>query len=131
MATPTIIQAAGLPWETWPDRAVAERSRVRWKDLIGREQGTSQSLLLGIAEIPPGATLARHRHTAPEIYYVLAGAGHVEVDGQEYLATTGSAIFIPGDAMHGFNNTGAVTIIFVYVFAVDTFADLVYTFDEA
>ena len=33
-------------------------------------------------------------------------------------------------ALHAFSNTGATTIAFVYVFPVDAFADLVYTFDE-
>ncbi len=131
MATPTITQAADISWDTWLDPALAERSPVRWKDLIGRERGASQALSLGIAEIPPGATLARHRHAAPEIYYVLGGVGHVEVDGQAYPATSGSAIFIPGGALHAFTNTGAVTITFVYVFPVNAFADLVYTFEEA
>ena len=131
MAAPTITQAASLPWDTWPDPALAGRSPVRWKDLIGRERGASQALSLGVAEIPPGTTLVRHRHTAPEIYYVLVGAGSLEVDGQDYPATAGSAIFIPGGAMHAFTNTGAITITFVYVFPVDAFADLVYTFDGA
>ncbi len=131
MAAPTIAQAASLPWETWPDPALAGCSPVRWKDLIGRERGASQALSLGVAEIPPGATLARHRHVAPEIYYVLSGTGSVEVDGQDYPATVGSAIFIPGGATHSFTNTGAIPIAFVYVFPVDTFADLVYTFDRA
>ena len=120
-----------MPWETWTDPAVAEHSPVRWKDLIGRERGASQALSLGIAEIPPGGTLARHRHAAPEIYYVISGAGSVEVDGEDYPATAGSAVFIPGGALHAFANTGAVTIAFVYVFPVDAFADLVYEFDEA
>jgi quercetin dioxygenase-like cupin family protein len=93
MAAPTIIQAADVPWETWRDPAVAGRSPVRWKDLIGRERAASQALSLGVAEIPPGATLARHRHAAPEIYYLLSGAGSVEVDGKDYPATAGSAIF--------------------------------------
>jgi quercetin dioxygenase-like cupin family protein len=104
---------------------------VRWKDLIGRARGASQALSLGLAEIPPGATLARHRHAAPEIYYVLVGAGSVEVDGQDYPAAAGSAIFIPAGATHAFTNTGAITIAFVYVFPVDAFADLVYMFDSA
>jgi quercetin dioxygenase-like cupin family protein len=131
MAVPTIIQAAGVQWETWPDPALAERSPVHWKDLIGRERGASQSLSLGVGEIPPGATLARHCHAAPEIYYLLSGAGSVEVDGKDYPATAGAAIFIPGGAMHAFSNTGALTITFVYIFPVDAFDDLVYEFDEA
>ena len=131
MAAPTIIQSTDMPWETWRDPGLAARSPVRWKDLIGRDRGASQALSLGLAEIPPGATLARHRHAAPEIYYLLSGAGRVEVDGQGYPATAGSAIFIPGGAMHAFSNTGAITITFVYVFPVDTFAELAYEFDEA
>ena len=131
MAAPTIIQAGSVPWETWRDPALAERSPVRWKDLIGRERGASQAMSLGIAEIPPGATLARHRHAAPEIYYLLSGTGNVEVDGIDYPVAAGVAVFIPGGAPHAFSNTGASTITFVYVFPVDAFADLVYAFDEA
>jgi quercetin dioxygenase-like cupin family protein len=131
MAAPTIIQADALPWETWRDPALAERSPVRWKDLIGRERGASQAMSLGIAEIPPGTTLARHRHAAPEIYYLLSGTGNVEVDGIDYPVAAGVAVFIPGGAPHAFSNTGASTITFVYVFPVDAFADLVYAFDEA
>ena len=52
-------------------------------------------------------------------------------DDKDYRATAGSAIFIPGGALHAFSNMGAVTITFVYVFPVDAFADLVYEFDEA
>jgi quercetin dioxygenase-like cupin family protein len=130
MAVPTIIQSAGVPWETWRDSALAERSPVRWKDLIGHTRGASQALSLGVAEIPPRATLARHRHAIPEIYYVLSGAGSVEVDGIDYPAAAGSAIFIPGGALHAFSNTCAATITFVYVFPVDAFADLIYMFDE-
>ena len=93
MAAPTIIQADALPWETWRDPALAERSPVRWKDLIGRERGASQAMSLGIAEIPPGTTLARHRHAAPEIYYLLSGTGNVEVDGIDYPVAAGVAVF--------------------------------------
>ena len=80
MAVPIITHSAELLWETWRDPALAERSPVRWKDLIGREGDASQSLSLGVAEIPPGATLAQHRHAVPEVYYLLSGAGNVEVD---------------------------------------------------
>jgi quercetin dioxygenase-like cupin family protein len=118
-----------VPWETWRDPGLAERSPVRWKDLIGRERGASQALSLGEAEILPGATLARHRHDAPEVYYLLSGAGSVEVDGTDYPVAAGAAVFIPGGALHAFSNTGATTIAFVYVFPVDAFVDLVYTFD--
>jgi len=82
MAQPTIARGADIPWETWRDPALAERSPVRWRDLLGREPGASHSIALGVAEIPPGAALARHRHAAPEVYYLIAGAGRVEVDGQ-------------------------------------------------
>ena len=131
MAAPTIVQAADTPWETWPDPALAQASPVRWKDLIGRQRGASQAMSLGVAEIPPGAILARHRHAAPEIYYLLSGTGNVEVDGRNYPVAAGAAVFIPGGALHAFGNIGASTITFVYVFPVDAFADLVYEFDEA
>src|SRR5690349_8983828 len=129
MAQPTIARGADIPWETWRDPALAERSPVRWRDLLGREPGASHSIALGVAEIPPGAALARHRHAAPEVYYLIAGAGRVEVDGQGYDVVAGAAVFIPGGAEHAFANTGDSPISFVYVFPVDTFAELVYEFD--
>jgi quercetin dioxygenase-like cupin family protein len=130
MAQPTIVDGASAPWETWRDPALAERSPVRWRDLIGREPGASHAISLGVAEIPPGAELARHRHAAPEVYYLISGAGRVEVDGQGYDVAAGAAVFIPGGAEHAFANTGDRPISFVYVFPVDTFAELVYEFGE-
>ena len=78
-------------------------------------ESASQAMSLGIAEIPPGTTLARHRHAAPEIYYLLSGTGNVEVDGIDYPVAAGVAVFIPGGAPHAFSNTGASTITFVSV----------------
>ena len=129
MAEPLVVREADIAWETWPDARLAAESRVIWKDLIGRDGHASHSLAVGVAEIPTGARLSPHRHAAPEVYYVMSGEGAVRIDERDHPVAVGTAVFIPGNARHMFTNSGADPIRFVYVFAVDAFADLVYEFE--
>ena len=129
MAEPLVVREADIAWETWPDARLAAESPVLWKDLIGRGGHSSHSLAIGVAEIPVGARLSLHRHAAPEIYYLMSGAGIVRIDERDHPVAAGTAVFIPGDARHTFFNRGASPIRFVYVFPVDAFADLVYEFE--
>ena len=128
MATPTIIAADTVPWETWRDAALAARSPIRWRDLLAASVARIAGFPLGIAEIPLRATLARHRHQVSELYYVLSGTGRLTVDGQAYALAADAAVDIPGGAEHALTNVGATPLIFIYVFPVDAFADLVYEF---
>jgi len=129
MTEPLVVHEADVAWETWSDASRAAQSPIVWKDLIGRDRHASHSLAMGIAEIPPGARLSTHHHAAPEVYYILSGAGIVHVDDRDHPVTTGTALFIPGNARHTFFNHGAELVRFVYVFPVDAFADLVYEFE--
>jgi quercetin dioxygenase-like cupin family protein len=128
MATPIIVEPDMVAWETWREPALAARSLVRWKDLLGRDRREGRGLSVGIAEVPPGATLAQHRHRVSEVYYVLSGTGRLFVDGQEYTLAAGFAADIPGNAEHALTNLGSEPLIFIYIFPVEAFADLVYEF---
>jgi mannose-6-phosphate isomerase-like protein (cupin superfamily) len=128
MASGFVTRAADQVWETWDDPALARRSPVQWKTLISGERTASEALSLGVAQIPPGETLIRHYHAPPEVYYVIAGAGVVEIDGAAFDVGPGSAVFIPGNASHRFTNTGASVVQFVYVFPVDAFPKIEYVF---
>ncbi|HEU5097707.1 MAG TPA: cupin domain-containing protein [Roseiflexaceae bacterium] len=129
MAEALVIHEGDLAWETWSNARLALESPVVWKDLIGRDRHASDSLSLGIGEIPPGAHLSLHRHAAPEVYYVLAGEGIVRIDERDHPVAAGTAVYIPGNARHAFFNHGTHSIRFAYVFPVDAFADLVYEFE--
>ncbi|QIN83464.1 cupin domain-containing protein [Rubrobacter tropicus] len=85
---------------------------------------------LGVAKMPPGGTLGEHRHRQAEVYLVLSGSGCVRVDGEEAPIEAGSAVFIPGDAAHSCENTGASELRVAYVLAADSFEDVDYVFED-
>ena len=122
---PVILPAAACA-EGWDDDL---RGRVRWRTLFDAGRTPTEALTAGVAEIEPGDQLKVHRHTPPELYYLLAGEGIVTIDGVEYPVTAGTAVFIPGNAVHGIRNTGATLLRFFYAFAVNSFDEVEYIFD--
>ena len=103
---------------------------LTWRTLISGDRMRTDSLTAGVAELPPGELdhVGLHRHAQPEIYYVLAGDGILTIDGIDYALRAGSTAFIPGDSWHAARNTGASTLRIFYVFAADSFSDVVYEF---
>ncbi len=56
---------------------------------------------LAEAELEPGHATRRHYHAeSEEIYFVLAGAGEMEVDGERRPIGPGDAVLIPPRAWH-------------------------------
>jgi len=85
---------------------------------------------MGIAKIPPTGTLHEHRHRQAEIYLILQGTGSVRIDGKTRPVRAGSAVFIPGNAVHSCENTGAADLRFAYVFPANSFEEVEYVFGE-
>lgn len=102
--------------------------RVQWRTLFSAERTPTEALTAGVAEILPGHELKVHRHTPPELYYLLAGEGIVTIDGVEYPVSADTSVFIPGNAAHGLRNTGQSTLRFFYAFAVNSFDEVEYIF---
>jgi len=90
----------------------------------------SRALTMGIAKVPPGEALREHRHRQAEIYLVLEGTGSITIDGETRPVSAGSAVFIPGNALHSCESTGSSDLRFSYVFAADSFEEVEYVFDE-
>lgn len=112
--------------ERWQDPA---RGPVQWRTLISGDRTPTDSLTVGIAEVPAGAPDPRlHRHAQAEVYHVLAGEGMVTIDGRDFALRAGSTAFIPGDALHGARNTGAEPLRILYVFASGSFDEIDYRF---
>ena len=59
----------------------------------------------------PGEETRLYRHTASTIYFVLQGAGHTEVDGQEYPWETNDFFVVPNHRWRKFVNTGKEDVI--------------------
>jgi quercetin dioxygenase-like cupin family protein len=128
---PVIVQEEDLEWETWPNEEdVRKRGLVYFKTLVSSDVTRSGELTMGIAKIPPGEALRKHRHRQAEIYLILEGTGVVEIDSEARSVGAGSTVFIPGDAPHSCENTGASELRFAYVFPADSFEEIEYVFEE-
>lgn len=102
--------------------------RIAWRTLFSSERTPTESLTAGVGEIGPGDRLEAHQHTPTEVYYIFAGEGAVRIGEEEYRLKPGSAVFIPGNAVHGLRNTGRDILRFFYVFAADSFEEVDYRF---
>ncbi len=127
---PVVVREGDLEWGTWEDEGdVQDRGLVYFKTLISGDVTRSGELTMGIARIPPGETLHRHRHRQAEIYLFLEGTGLVEIGSEARPVGAGTAVFIPGDEFHRCENTGASDLRLAYVFPADSFDEIEYVFD--
>ena len=122
---PLVIRTEERQLDGWDDPV---KGLISWRTLFSGDQTPTNALTAGVAELEPGGCLGLHRHTPPEIYYVLEGSGIVTLDGAEHKVTTGAAVFIPGDCEHGIRNDGAAPLRLLYAFAVDAFSQVEYRF---
>ena len=128
---PVVVREEDLEWETWANEGdVPERGLVYWKTLVSEDVTHSDSLTMGIGRIPAGEGLRRHRHRQAEIYLILEGTGRVEIGPEARSIGAGSTVFIPGNAAHSCQNTGASDLRFAYVFPADSFKEIEYIFEE-
>ena len=68
-------------------------------------RATNQSL--AEATLAPGQQTQPHYHAdSEELYYVLAGEGEMEIDGERSTVGPGDAILIPPGAWHQITATG-------------------------
>ena len=78
---------------------------MRWKTLVGTggrfgEGLPDKDIAFGLGEMGPGAIYPPHRHPSPELYYFVSGSANWNVDGQEFVATPGSTVYIKPHAAH-------------------------------
>ncbi|KAL4806127.1 RmlC-like cupin domain-containing protein [Aspergillus unguis] len=102
---------------------------VTWRTLLSTPNTPSTSLSAGLASCAPyTGSLALHRHTQAEIYYITSGSGVVIIEGTEHRVSAGSVVFIPGDAEHGVRNEESEALEWFYVFPTGAFGDVIYRF---
>jgi mannose-6-phosphate isomerase-like protein (cupin superfamily) len=69
---------------------------------------------LAEASLSPGQQTQRHYHAASEeLYYLVAGEGEMEIDGETTPVTVGDAILIPPGAWHQITATGGSELRFL------------------
>ena len=71
------------------------------RELLGLATAPVRSQSLAEATLEPGQATERHYHAeSEEFYYVLEGAGEIEIDGDRAAVVLGDAIVIPAGAWH-------------------------------
>jgi quercetin dioxygenase-like cupin family protein len=127
---PFVIHERDCEVERWDEPPTG---RARWRTLLSADRTPTDSLTMGVAELEPGEArdFHPHRHAQAEAYYILSGEGIVAISGTEYPVRPGSAIFVPGGAVHGARNTGAELLRLLYVFPADSFDEIQYEFPSS
>jgi putative monooxygenase len=74
--------------------------------LVTRRIG-STSLLNGITEFEPNASIAMHTHNCEESVMVLEGTAIAEIDGIQYPMDEGDTTWVPADMPHRFINASS------------------------
>ena len=78
------------------------------RSLLDRSNAPVANQSLAEATIGPGESTVRHHHrVSEEIYYLTAGTGEMEIDGERSAVGLGDAILIPPGARHQITATGA------------------------
>lgn len=124
MPTASAVDVNRLPDECWDDPA---RGTIRFRTLFSAPATDSDQITCGVAIMAPGDTFALHSHPQSEVYFGLEGEGEVMIDGVPHRLAPGTALYIPGGAVHGVPHAKG-TLRWFYCFAADSFADISYRF---
>ena len=92
---------------------------MRWKTLVGTGGRFGEGLPdpdigFGVGELGPGAIYPAHRHPSPELYYFVSGSARWNVDGEEFIATPGSTVYMKPYAVHSIEIISDETAIVVW-----------------
>jgi mannose-6-phosphate isomerase-like protein (cupin superfamily) len=71
------------------------------RSILDRTNAPVQNQSLAEARVAAGARTERHYHKlAEEFYFILEGAGEIELDGERRMVGPGDAILIPPETWH-------------------------------
>ena len=124
---PLVISESDVARDSWDDTI---KGVLGFRTLFSAGTTATLALTAGVADLNAGDWLGLHRHTPAEIYYIVQGHGTVTLDGADYPASAGTAVYIPGGTEHAIRNTGPTPLRFFYAFAVDSFDDVTYRFSD-
>ncbi len=91
----------------------ADMIDIQW--LIAENEG-SDNIYLRKFTIKPGGSMGYHKHYGTEhVQYILNGTIKLVMDEEEYIVKKGSAVFIPKDVPHSYENPGDVDAEFLCI----------------
>lgn len=84
------------------------------RELLAHRNSGIRNQSLAEARVPAGTSTILHYHPrTEEIYYIVRGAGRMRVGHETADVQPGDAIAIPPGAIHGIQNTGEETLVFL------------------
>jgi len=103
--------------------------RLRFKSLFDRNRNGSRRISIGRALFKEhGDALPHHWHSHAELYRIRSGRGKVRIGEEDIPVKAGDILVIPGDALHGVENTGDEPLEIEYYFPADSLMDVGYRF---
>ena len=91
---------------------------VTMRMVIGSEQGAPY-FNMRVFEVQPGRATPQHSHWWEHEVFVLSGLGVVKTAQGEIPIAHGSTVFVPGNDLHQFRNTGEGLLRFICVVPQD------------
>ena len=91
---------------------------------VDRHNGGSSHLVFGTEDLPPGASIDRHRHPgADEILFLQNGSARVNLGDRTREVHGGATVFIPANTWISVTNIGTEAISCIFVFSAPGFDD--------
>jgi quercetin dioxygenase-like cupin family protein len=91
---------------------------------VDRHNGGSSHLVFGTENLPPGASINRHRHPgADEVLLLQNGRARVELGDMTKDVQDGATVFIPANTWISVTNIGTAAINCIFVFSALGFDD--------
>ncbi|HEX9746462.1 MAG TPA: cupin domain-containing protein [bacterium] len=90
----------------------AESTGTSMRVLIDKDRG-ADNFAMRVISVEPGGHIGLHNHPWEHEIYVINGKGEVRTDSEAKEMQTGNFLFIPGDELHSFYNTGDDTLEFI------------------
>lgn len=103
---PCVAHGAGIDWPLLQGQALKKE---------GRPSACMDTMMyVTRAMLTPGLEYHAHKHDDhEEVYYIISGAGEIDLDGVTRAIRDGDAVFIPIGCTHAIRNTGDDMVVFL------------------
>ena len=102
-----IASVAGLVALLAAGATIAQAPGIKRTILQRTDLGNGMEVIMGVAEIAPGAAAGRHTHFGIETGYMLAGQSSLEIEGETpRLLNTGDSFTVPSGKVHDAKTVG-------------------------
>jgi quercetin dioxygenase-like cupin family protein len=112
-----VVDVSDMPPEQW-------RLGVEARMLVSASNGAAQ-LCIFEQWIAPGAGAPTHTHPVEEVLTVREGEAEMWMDDQRITVLAGQSLVVPANRVHGFRNSGTVTLHIHAVLASPVFEAMV------